>query len=368
MAEKFVLHVGFHKTGTTALQHSLYDSAASLKKRGIFYPPTSQKAHHLAAWSLTERTWGWKSRGGAKTSPAVWTKFAKEINKKSGTVIASSEFFSELGSEQILRIKNEIKANETQIVFTIRPLVKMLASSYQQYLKYGFKANYVDWLHDQLDDPTKSKFTPSFWQRNLHGESIAKWASVFGSQNVHVVVVDDAQPNLLYEEFSKLIGLEAGTLTPAATGTNRSLSAEEVEFLQMLNIQYPKSKTWADYNIFIRSKAIKALTDSEMPSGSSKLLTPAWAQTIANSMTKVSVEQIKDSQVNVHGDLNALLGASVPEGLNEPSGKIQIQTLIAALVSLDEGVIRKMRWRTLVQEVVRRISKKFGIKNRKPNA
>lgn len=367
MAEKFLLHVGFHKTGTTALQHSLYDSAEVLKEHGILYPLTSQKAHHLEAWSLTERTWGWKSRGGAKTSPSIWSKFSRDINKKSGTVIASSEFFSELDLDQIARIKNEIKAREIQIIFTIRPLVKMLASSYQQYLKYGLKANYVDWLHDQLDDPTKSRFTPSFWQRNLHGASIAKWASVFGSQNVHVVVVDDSQPNLLYEELSKLIGLKAGTLKPAATGNNRSLSSEEVEFLQMLNVQYPKSKTWADYNIFVRSKAIKALTDSEMPSGSSRLLTPAWAQEIANSLTEISIDQIKESKVNVHGDLNSLLGASVPEGLNQPTGKMDIQTAVTALLAFDEGIIRKMRWRSLAQEVIRRISKKLGLSNRATN-
>lgn len=364
MAEKFVLHVGFHKTGTTAIQTSMYEARAQLTKSNITYLYARARAHHQAAWSLSQRMWGWKDRGGTKTSQKYWQQFAKKVNSLPGTVVASSEFFSEIGPAEIQKIRNDIKVANVQIVFTLRPLVKMLASSYQQYLKYGVKATYEEWLHAQLDEPGKTKMTPSFWQRNFHGESIANWAKVFGAENVTVIVVDESEPDLLYIEFNKLLGLSTGFLKPAETGGNRSLNVEEIEFLQTLNKQFPKDREWADYTMFIRESAIKALTDSKMPEGSKKLLTPDWAQAIAKKLTEQNVHKIRESQVKVIGDLDTLAKASVPEGLDVPSGSMSINTAVKALLSIDQEVIRKFRWRKLLAEVLRRLKKRAGFTNR----
>jgi hypothetical protein len=361
MAEKFVLHVGFHKTGTTAIQTSMYEARTELAKANITYLYARARAHHQAAWSLSQRMWGWKDRGGTKTSPKHWQKFAKQVNRLPGTAVASSEFFSEIGPAEIQKIRNDIKVADVQIVFTLRPLVKMLASSYQQYLKYGVKATYEEWLHAQLDEPGKTKMTPSFWQRNFHGDSIANWAKVFGAQNITVMVVDETEPDLLYTEFNKFLSLPAGFLKPAETGGNRSLNVEEIEFLQAVNKQFPKDRDWSDYTMFIRESAIKALTDSKMPEGSKKLLTPGWAQEIAKNLTEQSVQKIRESQVKVIGDLDTLAMASVPEGLDVPSGSMSINTAVQALLSIDQGVIRKFRWRKLVIEVVRRLKQRVGI-------
>lgn len=362
MAEKFVLHVGFHKTGTTAIQTSMYEAQAELAKKNITYLYARARAHHVAAWSLSQRMWGWKDRGGTKTPPKHWQKFAKQVNSLSGTVVASSEFFSEIGPAEIQKIRNDIKVADIQIVFTLRPLVKMLASSYQQYLKYGVKATYEEWLHAQLDEPGKTKMTPSFWQRNFHGESIANWAKVFGAQNITVMVVDETEPDLLYAEFNELLGLPAGFLTPAETGGNRSLTVEEVEFLQTINKHFPKERAWSDYTMFIRELAIKELTDSKTPEGSKKLLTPDWAQAIAKDLTEQSVQKIRDSKVTVKGDLDSLTKASVAAGLDEPSGTMQIDTAVKSLLAIDQNVLQKFGGRILLKELLRRLKHRVGLK------
>lgn len=66
MAEKFVLHVGFHKTGTTAIQTSMYEAQAELAKKNITYLYARARAHHVAAWSLSQRMWGWKDGAAPK--------------------------------------------------------------------------------------------------------------------------------------------------------------------------------------------------------------------------------------------------------------------------------------------------------------
>jgi hypothetical protein len=355
MADKFILHVGFHKTGTTAIQTSMYYSRSELKTKGITYLYSRARAHHQAAWSLSQRLWGWKGRGGKKTPPGQWIKFAKTVNTTAGTVIASSEFFSEINTQQIQKIRQDIKSKDVQIIFTIRPLVKLLASSYQQYLKYGIKSTYEEWLHAQLDDPGTTKMTQSFWHRNFHGQSIANWAKVFGAQNITVMIVDESQPEQLYNHFNDYLGLPANFLSEQKTGGNRSLSVEEIEFLREINNQFPKDKSWSEYTIFIREKAIKSLTDSNFPESGQKLLTPEWAQKISRTLTSQSVGQIKQAGVKIVGNIDSLLEAKVPEGIDQPTGTMKVQTAVQALLSIDQRVIRKFRYKLLLSELARRV-------------
>jgi hypothetical protein len=359
MAEKVILHVGFHKTGTTAIQTSLHHQRESLLEHGITYHYSRARAQHEAAWGLNAKVWGWKNRGGKETPISKWTSFAKKVNNTKGTVVASSEFFSELSSEKIQRIRQDIKTTDVQIIFTIRPLGKMLASSYQQYLKYGIKSTYEEWLHAMLDEPGASKQTPSFWQRNFHGQSIQTWADVFGSQNVTVMVVDETNPQMLYNQFNEYLGLPSGHLKEQESGGNRSLTAAEAELLQMINAKYPKDRQWDDYTIFVRQVAFKALTDRKAPEKSEKIQTPDWAIARAKQLTLESTKQIIASGVKIMGDIETLNSTVIPSGSNSKIGVIDIESVAEMILALDQTVIRKMRWRVLLAEVPRRISSRL---------
>ncbi|MFM8329186.1 MAG: hypothetical protein ACKN80_02965, partial [Actinomycetales bacterium] len=94
--KKLIIHVGFHKSGTTALQESFHLNRKELEKHGVSYPEFGHKAHHRLAWSLSQKPWGWAKRGGELESTKLWEKAAAFIEKdKAQTVIISSEFFSE---------------------------------------------------------------------------------------------------------------------------------------------------------------------------------------------------------------------------------------------------------------------------------
>ncbi|NCV83685.1 MAG: hypothetical protein EBW41_03180 [Actinobacteria bacterium] len=110
MSEKrLIIHPGFHKSGTTALQESFALNRPLLRENGIFYPPIGSKAHHRVAWALTQRPWGWNRRGGERTPEKYWDRMASRINgAKEETVILSSEFFSEIDGERIRKIRSEI--------------------------------------------------------------------------------------------------------------------------------------------------------------------------------------------------------------------------------------------------------------------
>ena len=365
--KELILHVGFHKSGTSALQESLANQRDDLHKAGVLYPSIGKKAHHRVAWGLSQKPWGWKARGAEKTPYKTFSRMASLINISSAQrIVLSSEFFAELEPDKIQKLADTIKNRQIKILFTLRPLAKLLSSSYQQYLKFGLKADYVEWLHSVLDEPGVSKLNPTFWKRHMHGEVVAKWASIFGSENVSVLIVDEQRPEFMYEQINAYLGLPAGFLKPEVEGSNRSLSAEEVTLLLEMNQRFPKQREWNEYLIFIRNGYIRQLTDNvPLKEGSTKLLTPSWAVAKANQLSGESKKKIKDLGVSLYGDIESLDTAKVPEGEPTYPTTIDISTVAQAMLVFDKSLSRKIPLPWLVSwttaEILRRI--KWGVKS-----
>jgi hypothetical protein len=357
--KELILHVGFHKSGTTALQESFHLNRKKLLEFGIDYSFIDAKAHHQYAWALTQRPWGWSKRGGEKVSEKVWNKAAKQISEsKVEKVLLSSEFFSELDGQKIRKIRYEIPNRNIKILFTLRPLAKLLPSSYQQYLKYGITAEYEDWLHSVLDKPGESKINPTFWRRHLHGQVVAKWVDVFGATNVTVLIVNESQPTFLFDEINKYLDLPANTLQSAESGSNRSLTMEEIALLLELNRHFPKDREWNEYQVFIRSGYIRELTDHIKPaSDKARLLTPEWAVTKANEIGIQIKGELASSGAKIIGDIDSLGNANIPTGNSAYPESIDIRTVAAAMLAINKDSVAKFPEKWLRRNYFRRIKK-----------
>lgn len=339
--KKLIIHAGFHKSGTTALQESFHSYRKSLRELGILYPRIGTKAHHRFAWALTQRPWGWNKRGGERVPENTWKQAAKRINNaKEEKVLLSSEFFSELDSEKIKKIRNDIKNRNVQILFTVRPLAKLLPSSYQQYLKYGITAEYEEWLHSVLDNPGESKINPTFWKRHFHGKVVTRWVEVFGSTNVTVLIVNEAEPTFLFDEINKYLNLSAKTLQAAESGSNRSLTMEEISLLLELNRKFPKDREWDEYQVFVRNGYIRELTDHTKPAADKeRLLTPQWAVEKANQIGREIKDELVKSGVTIIGDIDSLENAQIPTGHSKYPEVIDIKTVAAAMLHFDRYTV-----------------------------
>ena len=362
MSEKrLIIHPGFHKSGTTALQESFALNRPLLRENGIFYPPIGSKAHHRVAWALTQRPWGWNRRGGERTPEKYWDRMSSRINgAKEETVILSSEFFSEIDGERIRKIRSEIKGRDIQILFTLRPLAKLLPSSYQQYLKYGITIEYEDWLHAILDKPGESKVSPTFWKRHSHGKVVARWVDIFGKSNVTLLIVNEAQPTFLFDEINKFLNLPTGTLNAAPSGSNRSLTMEEISLLLELNRQFPKERVWDEYEVFVRAGYIRHLTDHVPPAADkARLLTPQWAVDKANELGKVIQKELLGTGVKIIGDVDSIGNSVVPIGTSSYTDSIDIKTVAAAMMVFDKETINRMPLGWLKSNLILRLRKRL---------
>ncbi len=363
MKKKVYLHVGFHKTGTTAIQESLFTNSKAIRVSGTTYVRTGKKAAHRAAWALSGKTWGWKDRGGVKTPISEWQKLLRKIKLRKGQVVVSSEFFSELSDKHLLKLAADLKGMDVHVIFTIRPFSKMLSSSYQQYLKYGLKASYEEWLQDIFAAPNKSKLSPSFWKRHNHAKVIDRWQRTFGSQNIHLIVVNENEPDHLYRSFEEVLKLPKQTLSAVkSVGSNRSLSYAEISLLLAINKAFPANRSWPDYELFIRNGAFRYITDQiKLTDQDERLLTPQWALDIAAEFSKESVKEIESLNLNVYGDLQELLTADVAVGQNREISEIPLNVAASALLAFEKrAILRKYSSREIYCEAFYRLKKIFN--------
>ena len=335
-----LLHVGVHKTGTTAIQAALADARPELLEHGVRYPGKLQ-AQHRAALALLGRPWGWNSRGGSVMDRRHFDTLVRRTSKHDGRVVISSEFFCEAPEE---KARETIEAlggpDKVTVVVTLRNLGKLLPSSWQQYLKYGLTTAYEKWLEDVFASPGSSKISPTFWRRHDHGEVLTRWAAAVGAENVNVLVLEDVDRSAQFRAFAQMLDIPEDVLVSRMDLTsNRSMTAAEAELLVRLNKRVKKQMQWTDYVRLVRRGVALRMVEGREPDPSEpKLGTPDWALDAAAEQGAQSVATIRNLGVGVYGDLDAL-ATRVPSAPEDDASvtELPIDAAVAAVVAVIEA-------------------------------
>jgi hypothetical protein len=358
---QILLHIGVPKTGTTALQAALASSRKELTKQNVLYPSQWRNAHHRAAWAVTEKTWGWKGRGGTTTPIKHWNALVRET-KKNKSVVLSSEFFCEANESQVKKIVSDLTLDRLQVVITLRPFGKLLPSAWQQYLKYGVKLTYPQWLTAILQAPRSEAPTPTFWMRHDHPALIKKWIEFVGKDRITLVVVDENNHDFIYQAFENLLSLSAGTLVKKQDKvSNRSMTLAETELLRQINLSQPDGSRWDKYESFVRRSMMHEILNSPIAEPNpQKVTTPGWAADIANKISIEYYEAIRQFDLKIIGDINALkipTEASPEQSLPEV---ISIATVAIGMQGVQKNGLRRLPFKSLFAEIKRRIKNRIN--------
>jgi hypothetical protein len=353
------LHVGFHKTGTTSLQDALNRNRKELQSQGIIYPKTRKfRAQHEFAWSVGQRGWGWKQFGGSQAGPSPARRMFKLIRSSKQNVIISSEFLSELSPEHIKKLASSIGDKQLRLIFTVRPVAKILPSAYQQEVKNGSKLTYDKWLARVLDPEKESRVRTRFWKRHSHHLEIAKWAEIVGVANISVIVSDESRPEFLTDSFFELIGASTDSFRESKKDiVNRSMDLAEIELLRRINEKFDRNLGWDEYVASIRSTIVKTWTQS-IPSENSpgRLANPEnFKERIDQRVLEVT-EGIKALGVTVIGDVDSLAKTSF--GQNTIPESIAIDALVEPILARTrETVLDSFKTASLLKLVLKRALK-----------
>ncbi|KOG18780.1 hypothetical protein [Streptomyces viridochromogenes] len=330
-----LLHIGPHKTGTTAIQGALFAAKDEMARHGVAWPATNRHPMEavLAACARTGMM------GDTAPTERHWERLLEQVRATGRrTSVISSEFFADApDGEAIERIVEQLGGDRVHVLVTLRPLARIMPSQWQQYVQNGLRMGYEDWLEHMLTKPPYEKPNPSFWRRHRHDRLVERWARVAGPERVTVVVVDDRDREGLLRTFEALLGLPARLLRPVPDATNRSLTLAETEMLRNLNKEFRANELPAElYSQLVRNGAVMHMKNTCTPGpGDVKIRTPQWAVEAAAEIGAEIAERIGGTGVRVLGDMRLLsavqLAATQPAAPSAPESRITPESAAQAL-------------------------------------
>ncbi|MFJ4623102.1 hypothetical protein [Streptomyces sp. NPDC088812] len=312
-----LLHIGPHKTGTTAIQGALFAAKDRMPERGVVFPATSR--HPMQAVLAACARSG--MMGDTTPTEQHWTRFVEQVRATGrSTSVISSEFFADApDDETIERIVGQLGGERVHVLVTLRPLVRIMPSQWQQYVQNGLRMSYEEWLEHMLRKAPYEKPNPSFWRRHRHDRLVERWVRVVGADRVTVVVVDDRDRDGLMRTFEALLGLPDRLLQPVPDTANRSLTLAETEMLRNLNKEFRGNGLPDElYSRLVRHGAVMHMKNACSPTSRDvRISTPAWAAEAAAAIGAEMTGRIEAMGVRVIGDPGLL--SAVPKPAHRPA-------------------------------------------------
>jgi hypothetical protein len=328
-----LLHIGPHKTGTTAVQAALWSARASLREQGVRHAGRSRNPSS-AVRAVTEQSSPYSE--GRPPSIRHWRDLVREIRGASEPrLIVSSEFFAWARPEVIRRIVDDLDPARVRIAVTVRPLARIIPSHWQQNIQAGTVIPLDAWIENLFREPD-GRPRPRFWWLQRHDELIARWAEVVGPERVTAVVVDDRAHDVVLRAFEHLLGLSDGTLVGDRDLANRSLTLPEAEAVRAFNIRFKAERfPRALHARLMRFGAAQVMKQREPAADEPRVELPPQARDRVAAAARGIVAGIEASGVHVIGDLSILAEVPAPRpDAAVPAGPVAIPPDVAAAMAM----------------------------------
>ena len=368
-----LVHIGPHKTGTSALQGAFHTSRQQLAEHGVHYAGKELQPGRAALYVAGQPT----LLGERTPQLGDWDELVADVAAAGQQrVVISSEFLSEADDAAAHPVVEELGGTAVHVVVTLRPLSKILPSQWQQMVQNGLRTPYEAWLESIVKQPTGSATACRIWQRHHHGRLVRRWAEAAGPERLTVIVVDENDPKALPRTFEQLLGLPNGFLVHEPDQANRSLTLAEAEIVRQINRQFRALK-WPEaiYARYVRRGAVLQLKTGRQPlPDEPRIATPAWALSRAAELGAEFADTIAGLGVRVIGDLPSL--GRLPEYAAEPTADAipasaaaaAAQAVIGAVAvtgdhdpaqPVEDMRVRQVRTGTLVRVIAQRIARRL---------
>ena len=191
MTAQTILHVGPHKTGSTALQIAFHEGQGVLDAAGIHYARTGRRGY--AHFDLVD----W-ARGRLELDPAV----LRAEGDAAPVTLVSCENIVHLDERGQARIRDALPTDRpVRVVYYLRRLVDLWASHWEELLKHGVTLSFDDYLARQ------TVLRPPHNQRIDQVAQVEALERVFGEGTVEIVAYDAARsaPGGIVDDFVRRV-------------------------------------------------------------------------------------------------------------------------------------------------------------------
>ncbi|QBI56245.1 hypothetical protein [Streptomonospora litoralis] len=344
------LHIGPHKSGTTAIQGAFHLARPRLREQGLVYIGENRQPAGAAQQAAGLPAMFGSSHG----RDSYWRELLDEVEAADGLrPVISSEFFCMADDEAARRIVEDLGGSRVHVIVTLRPLAKILPAQWQQFIQAGQRRSYEEWLDDMFNHSPSGQSVRPFWRRHDHPALVNRWLDIVGAQNLTVIAVDDSDPGMLLRSFEEIVDLPDGFLAPDETQANRSLSYAEAEFFRRFNRAFlDEGLEELLYGRYIRRGLAPHLKYHYRPAREDAVIrTPAWAMERAAKLGAEAQTTLSGLGLRTMGDL-AVLGAVPENRVGTPShgGSIPVEAAAHAVVGTLAEVERRERSREKAAE------------------
>jgi hypothetical protein len=232
-----LVHIGPHKTGTSAIQAAFHTSRERIAAHGVRYAGSRRQAYRQAL-ALT----GLRGQRGSVIEAQAWDELVAEVDGYGqDRVVMSSESFSGAGRAAIERLSRDLGPERVHVVRMLRRYDTLLPSLWQQRVVAGYGRSWEEYAERILGDPGHR-----FWQRFGFAPLTRRFVDVLGPERVSVVVVNEHDHDWLLQVMRAMVGLPEGTLRPAGIrGASRPLTWAEADMLRRVNQDF-NHRPWSD--------------------------------------------------------------------------------------------------------------------------
>jgi hypothetical protein len=227
---RIIVHTGWRKTGTSAIQRLLHANQDLLRERySINYPEAglAGHAHHVAGWKLLGRLpppWQKIDETSPRWRQARFADMIEETAKRGcTTLLVSSETLSGLAEPRALA--QALGERTAEIVAYVRRQDRYIEARYNQQVKDGrAKAGLAQFAEASLAG------------LDYH-DHFQRWVAVFGRANVKVRVYERSafRQGDVRLDFLDAIGIEERGLAFSEGLANESLGYSAVQFMRRFN-------------------------------------------------------------------------------------------------------------------------------------
>lgn len=228
MTERMYIHVGPHKTGTTYIQGLLGVNHDRMVEQGVLSPlPTLGSVKDAMRRGKTLR------KGGN------WGKLRTRLEKWDGpAAVVSHEMISSASEAELGRLVKGLRPFELHVIYTARDLSRVAPAMWQTGLRSTRSFTWHEYA-GSLQQPETSDLPwgKRFWNSQDAVAVLQRWRKHLPVQNLHVVTVPrpGAPPELLWQRFCAVLGVDPAGHDLKPPRSNPSLGTAEAELMRRVN-------------------------------------------------------------------------------------------------------------------------------------
>ena len=342
MTERVYVHVGPFKTGTTYLQSLLTANAGRLREQGVLYPGGTFASQSRAIHDALGRE---SMPASDRSIAGKWDRLADEIRNWPGSsAVLSQETLSAAERNDVARLYEQIASPDVHVIYTARDLSRVAPAMWQTSLRSRHTATWAEYVA-ALRSPNRfsRKAGRHFWRCQDAAAVLDLWRRHVPVANLHVVTVPrpGSPPELLWQRFCQVLGVDTDGHDLEPRRANPSLGAAEAELLRRLNARLTGSdinpKNWL-YGIRWVARELE-----QRPGAVRFALSPEDFSWISARAEKI-VAALRKGGYPVVGDLDELLpqpgpdDARLPGASRDASIASEAEILDAAVDALERAV------------------------------